>query len=121
MSRLFAGSPLEQPATCEHCKKPIGLCTCPRHQATGKIILPADQPIRIRREKRSGKVVTVVDGFLPRSARTDDLPALLKELKAKFATGGSATSTTIELQGDHQARLVELMKSRGYPAKPSGG
>lgn len=121
MSRLFAGTPLEQPATCEHCRKSIGQCACPRHKGTGKVIAPAEQHLRIRREKRGGKMVTVVDGLAPRSPRSDDLPAMLKGLKGKLATGGTASATTLELQGDHRDRLVEHFKSLGYPAKAAGG
>lgn len=121
MSRLFAGTPLEQPATCECCGKPHGQCACPRDARTGKVLDPADQPVRIRREQRRGKFVTVITGFTPRSPKTDDLPALLKQLKAKLATGGTAGGETLELQGDHRDRLVEHFKSLGYPAKPSGG
>ncbi len=121
MSRLFAGTPLEQPATCEHCRKPLGACVCPRHRATGKVITAPEQPLRIRREKRGGKVVTVVEGFAPRSDRSDDLPAMLKQLKARLATGGSLGGASLELQGDHRDKLVEHFKALGYPAKAAGG
>lgn len=121
MSRLFAGTTLEQPATCGLCGKPIGVCICPRDALSGKVLHPADQAIRVRREQRRGKFVTVVTGFTARSARTDDLPSILKELKSKLATGGSLSGTTMELQGDHRDRLVEHFKNLGYPAKPAGG
>ncbi|MBX3380991.1 MAG: translation initiation factor [Phycisphaeraceae bacterium] len=126
MSGLFAGTPLEQPVTCERCSKPHPQCTCPRDQRTGKVLDPRDQALRIRREQRRGKFTTVVAGFAPRSARSDDLPAMLKQLKAKFATGGTidtsnADAPALELQGDHRDRLVEYFKSLGYPAKPAGG
>lgn len=121
MSRLFAGTPFDQPATCEQCGRTHGECACPRHRLSGKVVTPAEQALRIRREKRGGKFVTVVDGFAERSEKTNDLPALLKALKARLATGGSHTPTTIEVQGDHRDRLVEHFKSLGYPAKAAGG
>ncbi|MFN0134438.1 MAG: translation initiation factor [Phycisphaerales bacterium] len=121
MSRLFAGTQFEQPATCEPCGRVLGECVCPRHKGSGKVITPADQQLRIRREKRGGKFVTVVDGFAERSEKSNDLPTMLKSLKAKLATGGSCSPTSIEVQGDHRDRLVEHFKSLGYPAKPSGG
>ncbi len=121
MPGLFDGTPLEQPVTCERCTKPHAQCACPRDRLSGKVLDPRDQPLRIRREQRRGKFVTVIAGFAPRSDRTDDLPALLKQLKAKLATGGSLDGTTIEVQGDHRDRLVEHFKSLGYPAKPAGG
>ncbi len=121
MSRLFAGTQFEQPATCERCARPVGLCACPRDAKSGRVLSPADQQLRIRREQRRGKFVTVVTGFAPRSAKTDDLPALLKQLKTTLATGVALDAETIELQGDHRDRLVEHFKKLGYPAKAAGG
>lgn len=123
MPGLFDGTPLERPVTCERCARPVGGCTCPRDRASGRVLRPADQPLRIRREQRRGKFVTVVTGFAPRSSTSTDLPELLKQLKSKLATGGSldAEASTIELQGDHRDRLVEHFKALGYPAKAAGG
>jgi len=126
MSGLFAGTSLEQPVTCERCGKTHALCTCPRDRKTGRVLDPKDQQLRIRREQRRGKFTTVIVGFVPRSDRSDDLPALLKQLKAKFATGGTlditdAGAPALELQGDHRDKLVEYFKALGYSAKPAGG
>jgi translation initiation factor 1 len=126
MSGLFAGTPLERPVTCERCEKPLADCRCPR-TASGGILLPKDQPARVRRERRGNKTVTVVAGLDPAAS---DLPAMLKTLKARLGTGGTLsetrdqkgrTTTELELQGDHRDKLVDLLKSLGYPAKPSGG
>jgi len=126
MSGLFAGTSLEQPVTCERCGKTHALCTCPRDRKTGRVLDPKDQQLRIQREKRRGKFTTVVTGFAPRSDRSDDLPALLKLLKAELATGGTidaanANAPTLEFQGDHRDRLVDYFKKRGYSAKAAGG
>ncbi len=122
MSGLFAGTPLQQPVTCERCNKPHAGCTCPRGR-DGKVLNPRDQAIRVRREKRAGKIVTVIAGFAPRSPRTDDLPDLLSQFKKKHATGGKVDSSAgeIELQGDHRDKLVAHLITLGYPAKPAGG
>jgi translation initiation factor 1 len=122
MSGLFAGTSLQQPVTCERCSKPHAACTCPRGR-DGKVLSPKDQPVRVRREKRAGKLVTVAAGFSPRSARTDDLPDLLSQFKKKLATGGKADSSAgeIEVQGDHRDKIIALLIALGYPAKPSGG
>lgn len=117
MSGLFAGTPLERPVTCEHCGKSFGACTCPRG-ANGKILLPKDQPARVRREKRRGKFVTVVSGLDPHAT---DLGALVKVLKSKLATGGTAKDGELELQGDHRDTVVAFLKEKGYPAKAAGG
>lgn len=120
MSGLFAGTPLEQPVTCERCGCTHAKCACPRGR-DGRVLNPKDQPVRVRRERRGGKVVTVASGFAPRSDRTDDLPALLQQLKATLGTGGKSLDDGIELQGDHRDRLVEFLKGLGYPAKAAGG
>jgi translation initiation factor 1 len=117
MGGLFAGTPLERPVTCERCEKPLAQCACPR-TASGKITLPKDQHVRVRREKRRGKLVTVISGL---DASATDLQALAKELRTKFGAGGTVSGETIEVQGDHRDRLVELFQARGYPAKAAGG
>jgi len=118
MTGLFAGTPLERPVTCERCSLPLAQCRCPR-DASGAVTLPKDQPARVRREKRRGKITTVISGLDPSAT---PLPGLLKELRTLLATGGTVNDAhEIELQGDHQARMVELLKSRGYPAKAAGG
>jgi translation initiation factor 1 len=121
MPGFFDGTPLERPVTCEHCGKVADDCTCPRN-AAGRVTLPSAQAARVRREKRRGKFVTVVAGLDPSAT---DLRALLKELRSSFGAGGSVTGPKsepeLELQGDHRDRVVELLKERGYPAKPAGG
>lgn len=133
MSGLFAGTPLERPVTCHRCGKPFAgakgtpICACPRG-VDGKVLDPADQPVRVQRESggRGGKMVTVARGFARRSAGTTDLAELLKTLKGKLGTGGTLGvdregGPTLELQGDHRDRIVEVLRGLGYPAKPSGG
>ncbi|MBC7833550.1 MAG: translation initiation factor [Phycisphaerales bacterium] len=117
MSGLFAGTPLERPVTCPRCGAPLDRCACPRTQA-GDILLPKDQPARVRLERRRGKVVTVISGLDPAAS---DLPGLLKSLRSKFGAGGTVSELGLELQGDHQAKAVHVLQSLGYPAKPAGG
>ena len=62
--------------------------------------------------------MTVVSGL---DAKATDLPALLKELKAKCAAGGAVTADGVEVQGDHRERVVGLLRGMGYPAKAAGG
>lgn len=103
--------------TCERCGKALAGCACPRDQG-GAILLPKDQPARVRREKRRGKFVTVISGLDPKAS---DLPGLLKTLRTKFGAGGTIDGAELELQGDHKDKLVELLKGMGYPAKGAGG
>jgi translation initiation factor 1 len=117
MPGLFDGTPLERPVTCDRCEKPLAECACPRDRS-GKVLLTKDQPARVRREKRSGKTVTVIAGLDPRAS---DLPGLLRQFKTSLATGGTVAGGEIEVQGDHRDRVVALLKGLGYPAKPAGG
>lgn len=118
MSRLFSGTPFELPATCDLCQKPLGACTCPRDK-DGKVVNPKQAAVRIRREKRAGKLVTVIAGLTMRDA---DKQTLLKQLKSTLGAGGTVTTEgDIEVQGDHRDKLVQHFTKLGYPAKPSGG
>lgn len=100
---------------CPRCGWPAGECRC---AAT----LAADEPVpdrivaklRIEKGGRGGKTVTVVDG-LPRNAPL--LAALAAELKRACGTGGTATASTVELQGDHRERLRPLLAARGWTVK----
>jgi translation initiation factor 1 len=131
MSGLFAGTALERPVTCEVCGQAIGACRCPRGR-DGKVLLSGAQEARVRREKRGNKVVTVISGITKGpNASAPELGDLVKMLKGKLATGGTVSSEvagakrvempTIELQGDHRDRVVDMLKGMGYPTKASGG
>lgn len=81
---------------------------------------PNQQTVRVQvsRKGRGGKTVTVINGF---QHSPDQLTALAKQLKAQCGTGGTAKDDTIEIQGDHAQKLVELLVAKGYQAKRSGG
>lgn len=116
---LFDGTPLQRPVTCERCGLPRADCKCPRN-AVGQVLLPKDQSPRVRREKRSGKIVTVVAGL---DASANDLQGLLKVWRSSMGTGGTLDKETgeIELQGDHRDRLVALLIEKGFKARAAGG
>lgn len=118
MSGLFDGTPLERPVTCRVCEKPLDQCVCPR-DATGEVLLPKDQPVRVGREKRrKGKTVTVVTGLDPVASKLD---VILTQLKSACAAGGTIDAGRIEIQGDHRERILSILRDLGYPAKMSGG
>jgi translation initiation factor 1 len=126
MSRLFAGTAFEQPVTCEVCSLAVAVCKCPRGRLSGQVLKPAEQALRIRREQRRGKFVTVITGFAARSAKSDDMAEVVKKLKSSLGVGGTLDAgdgkePVIELQGDHRDKLVEHFKKLGYPAKAAGG
>ncbi|PSN14023.1 stress response translation initiation inhibitor YciH [filamentous cyanobacterium CCP5] len=81
---------------------------------------PNQQTVRVQasRKGRKGKTVTVISGF---QHAPDQLNTLAKQLKAQCGTGGTVKDSTIEIQGDHSDRLVQVLLEKGYQAKRSGG
>ena len=79
-----------------------------------------DGIVRVRRETqgRGGKTVTTVSGTgLPEA----ELRALAGELKRRCGSGGSVKDYVIEIQGDHRAVVVEVLKAEGYMPVLAGG
>ena len=114
---LFDGTSLERPVTCERCQRALDACGCPR-DASSAVLAPKDQPVRVQREKRRGKWTTVVYGL---DASANDLSKMLKGFKSRFGAGGKVTDDGFEIQGDHRDTIIDELKSRGFPAKASGG
>jgi translation initiation factor 1 len=87
---------------CPKCGLPQDLCVC-------ETIAKEEQRIRIRKEKkRYGKLMTIVEGL---DKSTIDIKDVAKKLKSKLACGGTVKDSTIELQGDHVAKVKgELVK-----------
>ena len=82
--------------------------------------LPAGQQelrVWLDRKQRGGKVVTLVRGFVGRSA---DLEALARLLKMRCGVGGSVKEGEIIIQGDHRDRVVEILLRGGYRCKKAG-
>jgi translation initiation factor 1 len=75
--------------------------------------------IRLRVERRaSDRIVTVVTG-LP--GKPQDVAALARALKSACAAGGALKDGTLELQGDHRARVEAELAARGLASKRAGG
>ena len=71
------------------------------------------QKLRVRIEKnhRGGKTVTIVAGFTGTEA---DLKELAKLLKTKCGVGGTAKDGEIIIQGEFKEKIVDLLKREGY-------
>ena len=70
------------------------------------------QKLRVRIEKnhRGGKTVTIVSGFTGSEA---DLKELGKLLKTKCGVGGSAKEGELLSQGEFKEKVVEILKKEG--------
>lgn len=68
--------------------------------------------IRVRTEKRRGKLVTIAWGF----GSSRGLEDLLAKCKRTLGAGGQVVDYTLEIQGDHKTRMIELLKAEGYAA-----
>jgi translation initiation factor 1 len=113
--RLFEGTPWDRPPHCERCGLPETDCQCPPVVAEPERIPPGKQTARLAVEKRKkGKLVTVIRG-LP--AEGNDLPGLLTRLKNQCGAGGTLAGDEIEIQGDHLARLREILEGIGYKVR----
>ena len=89
-------------------------------EPTSEELSPQQQQVRIQasRSGRKGKTVTIVSGL---QLNPENLNILLKQLKNQCGSGGTLKESTIEIQGDHTQKLLEIMIKLGYKAKISGG
>ena len=81
---------------------------------------PQQQNIRIQasRAGRKGKTVTVITGL---QHNPESMAQLLKKLKAQCGSGGTVKEDTLEIQGEHKQKLLDILTKLGYKAKISGG
>ena len=88
---------------CPICGLPKSLCVC-------KVIEREAKPLKIYTIMRKfNKPITIVEGIDEKSGKS-----VSKELKRKLACGGTFKEGRIELQGDHRARVKELLVKMGY-------
>lgn len=110
---LFDGTVLQRPVICDRCGKDIKVCTCPPEPQPD--VVPQSQTLKVLTEKRSkGKLVTSVHGF---SCSATQIQELLVRMKNACGAGGTCSEESLEIQGDHKARVVEALKQVGYRIK----
>ena len=79
-------------------------------------LAPGSQQLRLYLDtkQRAGKAVTLVTGFVGKSA---DLEELGKKLKNHCGSGGSVKNGEILVQGDHRQKLAQFLSKLGYKVK----
>jgi len=75
---------------------------------------PNKHQLYFAKEKRRGKVVTIVKPFC---LAKSDLQALVKVLKKKLGTGGTVKENTLEFQGDIPEKLRMQLETLEYRFK----
>ncbi len=81
---------------------------------SNEILEPSKHFLKFQREKRRGKVVTLVGEF---QLSKEDANAVLKILKKKIGCGGSYKNNWMEFQGELQEKLRELLQTEGFRFK----
>ncbi len=116
------------PVPCPQCGKfPPPPCSCPP-LSPGPAEAPAaatakpkwfPEILKLRREKRNGREVIVVEGFNP--GTQVDFENLAAALKRTCGTGGTVKGRTVEIQGDHRDLIAQLLLEKGFRSKRAGG
>ena len=75
---------------------------------------PAKHRLHTAKEKRRGKIVTIVKPFY---IEDKELKSLLKKLKSSLGCGGTVKENTIELQGEVSARVKDFLLKEGFRFK----
>lgn len=70
--------------------------------------------IMLDKRNRNGKRVTLVTDF---AGSDEALKALAKDLKQQCGVGGSARGSEILIQGDFRAKILEILKAKGFNAR----
>lgn len=86
----------------------------PSAKVSTEIKVPGKHQLYFAKEKRRGKVVTIVKPFCLENATLQDL---LKTLKKKLGTGGTVKEDSLEFQGDIPAVLRKHLEALGYRFK----
>ncbi|MFM1870861.1 MAG: hypothetical protein RL398_283 [Planctomycetota bacterium] len=115
MARLAYDSALG--GSCPRCRKTLSKCRC-AEQIAANVRPQGDGVVRIRREVKNGKPVTVVLGLPCNQAELKDMAA---KLKIACGSGGTAKDGAVEIQGDHRERVAEYLRKAGHEVRFAGG
>ena len=90
---------------CNTCGLPDDLCAC------GDLDKDSSQIIIRLETRRFKKKGTMIEGLDP---KINNLESVAKELKGKYACGGTAKEGYIFLQGDHRDTIKEALGNLGF-------
>ncbi len=95
----------DETETCSTCGLPDDLCICTE-------VAKTEARLKVILEKRKwGKVYTIISGLDPKEF---DLKKIANTLKTKLACGGTVKGENIELQGNHEFRILDLLEEMGF-------
>lgn len=83
-------------------------------KVSNEILEPQKHQLVFKREKRRGKVVTLVGPF---ALSKEDASSVLKTLKKRLGSGGSFKAPWMEFQGECQASLRPLLENESFRFK----
>jgi len=86
----------------------------PTKKTSSEIKAPDKHQLHFAKEKRRGKVVTIVKPFYLNKI---DLQILLKTLKKKLGIGGTVKENTLEFQGDIPQKVRTHLEALAYKFK----
>ena len=81
-------------------------------------LLVQKEPMICKYEKRKGKPTTIIAGY---EGEDEDFKILAKEIKNKFAVGGSFKDGEIIIQGDYRDKIMKYLQEKGFKTKRVGG
>lgn len=114
-SRLVYSSDPELNKKCPKCKELMAACTCQPEPKTSAKYVPV---LRIEKQGRGGKTVTVVDR-LPKQEM--QLKQLCTDLKKKCGSGGTYKTDgqdgVVEIQGDKRDIIRKYFADKGIHTK----
>jgi translation initiation factor 1 len=86
----------------------------PSKKISTEVKLPEKHQLHFAKEKRRGKIVTIVKPFC---LEKKTLENVLKTLKKKLGTGGAAKEDSLEFQGDIPETLRKHLEELGFRCK----